>query len=66
MSFIDFWTHADFLSKSLSFVLLIMSIATWTIVILRVLATRQATASSAKELNQSIAELAIRSAKFID
>ncbi|AXI01535.1 MotA/TolQ/ExbB proton channel family protein [Aquirhabdus parva] len=64
MSFIDFWTHADFLSKSLSFVLLIMSIATWTIVILRVLATRQATASSAKELNQSIAELAIRSANL--
>jgi biopolymer transport protein ExbB len=64
MSFIDFWTHADFLSKSLSFVLLIMSIATWTIVILRVLATRNAKATSAKELSQSVAELAVRSANL--
>ncbi len=64
MSFTDFWTHADFLSKSLTFILLIMSIATWTIVILRVLATRQANVTSVTALNQSVADVAVRSANL--
>jgi len=54
MSFSDFWTHADLLSRSLSIVLLIMSIATWTILIVRILATRQAHVTAAKELQQAV------------
>ena len=54
MSFSDFWTHADLLSRSLSIVLLIMSIATWTILIVRVLATRQANVTAAQELQQAV------------
>ena len=54
MNFSDFWTHADFLSRSLSFVLLIMSIATWTILIVRVLGTRQAHVSAAAALQQAV------------
>ncbi len=54
MSFSDFWAHADLLSRSLSIVLLIMSIATWTILIVRVLATRQANVTAAQELQQAV------------
>ncbi len=64
MNFTDFWTHADLLSKSLSFLLLIMSIATWTILIIRVLATRQASVTAVDELNQSVAAVAVQSASL--
>lgn len=56
MNFSDFWSHADTLSHSLSIVLLIMSIATWTILILRVLATRQAHITAAADLEKSVAQ----------
>lgn len=54
MNFSDFWAHADLLSRSLSIVLLIMSIATWTILIVRILGTRQANVSAADELQQAV------------
>jgi biopolymer transport protein ExbB len=54
MNFSDFWTHADLLSRSLSIILLIMSIATWTILIVRILGTRQAHVSAALELQQAV------------
>lgn len=41
MNFSVYWQHADAVSKTLYFVLLAMSIATWTIVVLRVMGTRQ-------------------------
>lgn len=54
MNFSDFWAHADLLSRSLSIVLLIMSIATWTILIVRVLATRQAHVTATNALQQAV------------
>ncbi|ATO18762.1 biopolymer transporter ExbB [Acinetobacter sp. LoGeW2-3] len=41
MNFSVYWQHADAVSKTLYFVLLAMSIATWTIFVLRLLSTRQ-------------------------
>lgn len=41
MNFSVYWQHADAVSKTLYFVLLAMSIATWTILILRLMGTRQ-------------------------
>lgn len=41
MNFSVYWQHADAVSKSLYFVLLAMSIATWTIFVLRIMGTRQ-------------------------
>ncbi len=64
MNFTDFWTHADLLSKSLSFLLLLMSIATWTILIIRVMATRQAHVTAVQDLNQSVAKVAAQSASL--
>ncbi len=61
MNFSDFWAHADLLSRSLSVVLLIMSIATWTILIVRVLATRQAHVIAANELEQAVEKASAQS-----
>lgn len=61
MNFSDFWSHADTLSHLLSIVLLVMSIATWTILILRVLATRQAKVTAAADLDKSVALIASQS-----
>lgn len=56
MNFSVYWQHADAISKTLYFVLLAMSIATWTIFILRLMGTRQlkqvAQAQLAKALSQ--------------
>ena len=41
MKFSVYWQHADAVSKTLYFVLLAMSIATWTIFALRIMGTRQ-------------------------
>lgn len=41
MNFSVYWQHADAVSKTLYFVLLAMSIATWTIFIIRMMGTRQ-------------------------
>ncbi|GAC1370107.1 MAG: MotA/TolQ/ExbB proton channel family protein [Aquirhabdus sp.] len=54
MNFSDFWAHADTLSHGLTIVLLVMSITTWTILILRILATRQAHVTAAEDLAQSV------------
>src|SRR3970040_1629033 len=62
MNFSDFWAHADTLSHGLSIVLLVMSIATWTILILRVLATRQAHVTAVADLEQSVANAVSQSA----
>lgn len=62
MNFSDFWAHADLLSHALAIVLLVMSIATWTILILRILATRQAHVTSVADLEQSVANTVSQSA----
>ena len=41
MNFSVYWQHADAVSKTLNFVLFAMSIATWTIVVIRLIGTRQ-------------------------
>ena len=41
MNFSVYWQHADAVSKTLYFVLLAMSIVTWTIFALRIMGTRQ-------------------------
>ena len=41
MNFSVYWQHADAVSKTLYFILLAMSVTTWTIFILRLLGTRQ-------------------------
>jgi biopolymer transport protein ExbB len=41
MNFSVYWQHADVVSKTLYFILLAMSIITWTLFIIRVLGTRQ-------------------------
>ncbi|TCM70791.1 outer membrane transport energization protein ExbB [Acinetobacter calcoaceticus] len=61
MNFSVYWQHADVVSKTLYFVLLAMSITTWTIFVLRLMGTRQlkqvAQAQLAKALSQLKAKL---------
>ncbi|SPL69553.1 MotA/TolQ/ExbB proton channel family protein [Acinetobacter stercoris] len=57
MNFSVYWQHADAVSKSLYFVLLAMSIATWTIFILRLLGTRQLKQIANAQLSTAISKL---------
>lgn len=57
MNFSIYWQHADAVSKTLYFVLLIMSILTWTIVILRIMGTRQLKQHAYTQLSQAINQL---------
>jgi biopolymer transport protein ExbB len=57
MNFSVYWQHADAVSKMLYFILLAMSIATWTILILRLLGTRQLKQQAYTQLTQSLAKL---------
>ncbi|EZQ10374.1 MotA/TolQ/ExbB proton channel family protein [Acinetobacter sp. Ver3] len=57
MNFSVYWQHADAVSKTLYFVLLAMSIATWTIVVLRVIGTRQLKEVAYAQLSKALAGL---------
>ncbi|ENW08126.1 MotA/TolQ/ExbB proton channel family protein [Acinetobacter beijerinckii] len=57
MNFSVYWQHADAVSKTLYFILLAMSIATWTIFILRILGTRQLKQQAYNQLVQALAKL---------
>ncbi|WAU73059.1 MULTISPECIES: MotA/TolQ/ExbB proton channel family protein [unclassified Acinetobacter] len=57
MNFSVYWQHADAVSKTLYFILLAMSIATWTIFILRLLGTRQLKQQAYTQLVQALAKL---------
>ncbi len=63
MNFSVYWQHADAVSKTLYFVLLAMSIATWTIFILRLLGTKQlkqvANAKLTEALNKLKSKMAV-------
>ena len=57
MNFSVYWQHADAVSKTLYFVLLAMSIATWTIFVLRIMGTRQLKQMAQAQLSQAIEQL---------
>ena len=57
MNFSVYWQHADAISKTLYFVLLAMSIATWTVFILRLLGTRQLKQIAKTQLAQALGAL---------
>lgn len=57
MNFSVYWQHADAVSKTLYFVLLAMSIATWTIFILRLMGTRQLKQQAYAQLAQALTSL---------
>ena len=57
MNFSVYWQHADAVSKTLYFVLLAMSIATWTVFILRLMGTRQLKQIAKTQLSQAINQL---------
>ncbi|UUM27759.1 MotA/TolQ/ExbB proton channel family protein [Acinetobacter colistiniresistens] len=57
MNFSVYWQHADAVSKTLYFILLAMSIATWTIFILRLLGTRQLKQQAYNQLVQALVAL---------
>ena len=57
MNFSVYWQHADAVSKTLYFVLLIMSITTWTVLILRLMGTRQLKQIAYAQLSKAIAAL---------
>ncbi|EOC4830303.1 MotA/TolQ/ExbB proton channel family protein, partial [Acinetobacter baumannii] len=52
MNFSIYWQHADAVSKTLYFILLAMSIATWTVFILRLMGTRQLKQQAYAQLSQ--------------
>lgn len=57
MNFSVYWQHADAVSKTLYFILLAMSIATWTIFVLRIMGTRQLKQQAYAQLLQALAKL---------
>lgn len=57
MNFSVYWQHADAVSKTLYFVLLAMSIATWTIFALRIMGTRQLKQAAYQRLSDALSTL---------
>ena len=57
MNFSVYWQHADAVSKTLYFVLLAMSIATWTIFVLRLIGTRQLKQIAYAQLSKALEQL---------
>lgn len=57
MNFSVYWQHADAVSKTLYFVLLAMSITTWTIFALRLIGTRQLKQQAYAQLAQALSKL---------
>lgn len=57
MNFSVYWQHADAVSKTLYFVLLAMSIVTWTIFALRLMGTHQLKQQAYAQLSQALNQL---------
>lgn len=55
MNFSVYWQHADAVSKTLYFVLLVMSITTWTVFIIRLLGTKQLKQQAQQHLQTAVA-----------
>ncbi|MEY4516103.1 MAG: hypothetical protein RL180_449 [Pseudomonadota bacterium] len=60
MNLSTYWNHTDLLSQSLFVVLLVMSLLTWTVLILRILDTRQLAEVALAQLKQSVSQLRSR------
>lgn len=60
MNFSVYWQHADAVSKTLYFILLAMSITTWTVFIIRILGTKQIKQLAKDNLQKAIADLKSR------
>ena len=60
MNFSVYWQHADAVSKTLYFILLAMSIATWTIFIIRMMGTRQLKQVAKNQLHAAIESVKTR------
>ena len=60
MNFSVYWQHADAVSKTLYFVLLAMSIATWTVLILRLMGTRQLKQIAYAQLAKALSSLKVK------
>lgn len=57
MDYALYWQHTDFLSKSLFFVLLLMSVVSWCAIVLRVLDTRRLQTEALAGLQQAVSSL---------
>ena len=60
MNFSVYWQHADAVSKTLYFVLLAMSIATWTVFVIRMMGTRQLKQVAKAQLQSAVEGLRSR------
>ncbi len=60
MNFSVYWQHADAVSKTLYFILLAMSIATWTIFVLRIMGTRQLKQVAYAQLSDALTAVKIK------
>lgn len=60
MDYALYWQHTDVLSKSLFFILLLMSIVSWCAIVLRVLDTRRLQTDALLVLQQSVSSLRSR------
>ena len=57
MNFSVYWQHADAVSKTLYFLLLAMSITTWTVFVLRLMGTRQLKQIAYAQLSTALTQL---------
>lgn len=57
MNFSIYWQHADSISKTLYFILLAMSLATWIIFILRIISTKNIKQQANQRLQQAVQQL---------
>ncbi|TXJ07765.1 MAG: MotA/TolQ/ExbB proton channel family protein [Acinetobacter sp.] len=60
MNFSVYWQHADAVSKTLYFILLAMSIATWTVFMIRLLGTKQIKQQAEQQLKTAVERLKSR------
>ncbi len=64
MNFSVYWQHADAISKTLYFILLMMSITSWTVFVLRTIGTRQLKQTTYSQLQQAVAVVSGKLAQF--
>jgi len=60
MDYALYWQHTDFLSKSLFFILLLMSVVSWCAIVLRILDTRRLQQDALLLLQQAVTNLRSR------
>ncbi|MFZ3194062.1 MAG: MotA/TolQ/ExbB proton channel family protein [Moraxellaceae bacterium] len=60
MDYTLYWQHTDILTKSLFFILLLMSVVSWCAIVLRILDTRRLQTEALSVLQQSVSSLRSR------